>query len=134
MARYACVQLYHTLAEDNAVIVSSIDINYISHFVLTGTERTYLPLVRQISYVERNPREPTNHWRDLGLPIAAENPRALADLLRQGSPLYTDDLGEQLFQEEYQQLRSAFDWRVVGSCASFHIYRLHLPDRGVTFQ
>jgi 4-amino-4-deoxy-L-arabinose transferase-like glycosyltransferase len=134
MARYACVQRYKSLAEDNAVIVSSLDINYISHFVLAGTDRTYLPLVRQISYVERNPREPTNHWRDLRLPVAAENPHALAALLQQGSPIYTDDLGEQLFQEEYQQLRSVFDWKIVGSCASFHIYRLYLPEQSITFQ
>jgi hypothetical protein len=134
MARYACVQRYKSLAEDNAVIVSSLDINYISHFVLAGTKRTYRPLVRQISYVDRNPYEPTNHWRDLGLPVAAENPRALAALLDQGHSVYTDDLGEQLFQEDYQQLRSVFDWEIVGSCASFHIYRLHLPERLVTFQ
>jgi hypothetical protein len=134
MARYACVQLYNSLAEHHAVIVSALDINYISHFVLAGTERTYLPLVRQISYVERNPREPADHWRDLGLPVAAETSHALASLLRQGNTIYTDDLREQIFPEEYQRLRSLFDWEIVGNCASFRLYRLHLPNRGRAFK
>jgi hypothetical protein len=130
MARYACVQLYNSLAESNAVIVSALDINYISHFVLAGTGRTYLPLVRDISYVNRDAQAPNANWRDLGLPVASESPRALASFLRQGIPIYTDDIREETFEEEYRTLRSLFDWRTAGKCSSFRIYRLQLHDHG----
>jgi hypothetical protein len=126
MARYACAKAYNSLVEETALIVSSIDINYISHFVLSETDRRYLPLVRNIMYVSRDPQIPTKNWRSLGLPVMSESPEDLAFLLRAGTPVYTDDLGEHDFQEEYLALRSAFEWQTVGSCESFHIYRLHL--------
>jgi len=37
---FPVAQLYNLLAEDNAVIVPTLDVNYISHFVLAGQKRT----------------------------------------------------------------------------------------------
>lgn len=126
MAKYVCAQTYNSLAEGNAVIASALDINYISHFVLMGTERSYLPLVRNIAYVSRNPQLANQNWRPLGLPVVEENPQTLFSILQAGLPVYSDNLEESNFKEQYAALRSSFDWHDVGKCASFHIYRLHM--------
>jgi hypothetical protein len=129
--RYTNVEAYNTVAEENAVIMTTLDPLYASHFVLQGTSRTYLPFVRAIHYIARDPQRLNFHWRALGLLVAADNPHVIADLLRAGLPVYTDDLKEKNYKKEYQKLRSLFDWQVVREFGQYHIYRLRLKETSV---
>jgi len=68
---------------------------------------------------------PSYNWCSLELPVVEEIPEIISSLLAAGVPVYTDDLEESTFKEQYQMLRSLYEWQVIGECSSFHIYRLH---------
>ena len=124
---FESVMAVDRIAEDNAAVISSMDGVYVTHYAVSGTGRTYLPMTRGAEYISK---------RDLPLVVAEEDPGALACLIASGRPVYIDGFTASRWPRQMQMLSRLFDVQVAHTYAvkapppfgdeTLHMYKLEL--------
>lgn len=78
---YEGLDLLDRTAPGDAVLISGIDGVYVTHYFVKGSRRSYVPISREVEYVQQ---------RDLPLPVALNDRLYLRGLLLGGRKVYMD--------------------------------------------
>jgi len=119
---FESVMAVNRVAENDAAIISSMDGVYVTHYAVSGTERTYIPMTRQAEYISK---------RDLPLIVAEEDPDAIERLLASGRPVYVDGFTARGWPRQMMLLSRRFDIKSAATYCNgkLHVYRLEIKEK-----
>ncbi|MEJ2745227.1 MAG: glycosyltransferase family 39 protein [bacterium] len=114
---YEGMKTLNRIAPRDAVLISGIDGVYVTHYFIEGTDRSYVPISREVEYIRQ---------RNLPLPIAGENPGYIGSLLASGKRVYMDGFTFNWWARYRAELGRRFRFVPVATYydGQLHIYEL----------